>query len=996
MPSVAKILPFLFSAALVAAVPCAVFGADPLVLTHVEDWRVQSAEGDRVGLSENQGVLRVDYAVEVNRPRLVGYNTNMEGGFTVALARPVLIKPGQARVCFEARMPDTPDALVEIRPLIEDARGERLSYKPAAERVFARVPGGWTSLRTQAFDVTEAGGAAHGIYEAEGGDQNAWPDGQLRLLGFQVRVYASVDRREKGTRSSTLFLGDVSIGSLELPDIPFAYADALLKSRGDYRLAFDVRAAFQGAPVEESESSLFYDPVDESARRRKIIAPIGSLQNSWVRYRATGPGDSVAAEGEFRWELDRPPADEKTPGIVNPSRAPVIGMVRVNPDRLKKPSEVGGVYGSDEPLRVVFRVFPAKGSAGLRLKWRLASYAFDAELANASIPVTAGGDHADIAVDLPRDPDHDAYRLGYSLVDAAGKTLDTGVHVLGIVRPAITARSTRSGPTRDRDNIKSHPYFRTTFVSESGRFKSEQDESDKLNAMMRESSQLAQSFTYMIDLADFEILPGVYDFRRADAVMDAAADQGFGVTIRLGHAEKASPYRWLNYTTPRNFDGAPLAGHGYYGSYSIADPDLIASWKRALRAIHDRYERHPAFEGYYLMQAGGEWPIPDEPWNGFIADYSWAAKKAFRDYLRGTLGLDLASLNLRWHTNHWNWNEVMPPLPTLSEGPHPDLRPQWMDFQRCKASWRDRWFVELAKDIRSYDARRVIIAYDGWENAASLAGLVDYLHNGGNQSLEGEDTLVDAWEQDHIGWISEPHHPHRWAAYGDPSGRGWGLDWTTYVMTAQAGAGGQNLHVYYMPNPTMSLAAHYGREFALDRFELFKPVLRELQGMKLVRSPKQVAVIQDNATLLAKHRTTFTARLADLRRWFDLLKQDSIEFEYYRPKNEHAYKLLVLNPLDEVMSRENIDTAARMAREGAWVVTNARAGRYVPDNASEEFPLLRSLGIAPPKTPFDTSGAGVVAKFTEGRELASDVHSLPFFSQADYRAALKDPAVGAN
>jgi hypothetical protein len=973
---------------------------EPVDISHRKDWKVTPVDSDRVTLTETGGVLRVDYAVNINRPRLVGHITNREGGFTLELAKPIRLTPEQTRIYFEARSPETPEGFIAVRPLIEDANGERLSYVPVKERTFAKLPkgGGWGQWRTNVFNLTEAGGAAQELYDNEGGDLNAWPDGELRLIGFQVRVYASKDRRAEGKREGVLYIGDVATGGLELADVPFAYADALFKTKGDMRLAFQVRAAFQGMPVEESSTTLSYDPADEASRKQKVLAPLQSSQNSWARYRANGTDGSIESEGEFRWELNRAPGGESDLKPVAPSKPPVIGHVRINPERLKNPSEVDGIYSPDEPLRVIARVFPPKGidAKNLRLEWKLTPYAFDTELAKGSLPVAIKGAYADIVIDLPREENRDAYQLQYTLVDDTGGTIDSGRHVLGISHPDIAARTTRIGTLRDRDDIKSRPYFRTTFIGSAGKFKSEKDEQENFTTMLRESIQLAQSITYMIDLADLEILPGVYDFRQVDTAMDIAADYGCGITIRLAHAEQEAPYRWLNYTTPRNFDGAPLDGHSFYGSYSMTDQRFVSSWVRAFSALHDRYKAHPAFEGYYVMQAGGEWAIPDQPWSGHLADYSWCAAEAFRTYLRDTRGFDLTALNQRWNTSYRSWDEVLPPQPTLADAGRPDLRPQWVDFQHCKISWRDGWLVNISKRIREYDPRRIIITYGGWDKVGLLAGLVDYFHNGGNHFLENEDTLVDAWEKDRLGWITEPHHPHRWAAYGDPAERGWILDWSVYVMTAQAGAGGQNLHVYYMPNPTMLLTAHYGKEYGLDRMELFKPVLRELHGMTLVRAPKQVAVIQDRETLLTKHRTTFNARLTDLRRWFDLLKQDSVDFEYYRPERENAYKLLVLNPLDEVMSRQTIDTAVRMAREGACVLVNARSGRYVADNAKEEFPLLRALGITPPQGEFEINRPNLVASFVEGRELVPGIATLPFFSQADFRAALKDPAVGAN
>ena len=136
-------------------------------------------------------------------------------------------------------------------------------------------------------------------------------------------------------------------------------------------------------------------------------------------------------------------------------------------------------------------------------------------------------------------------------------------------------------------------------------------------------------------------------------------------------------------------------------------------------------------------------------------------------------------------------------------------------------------------------------------------------------------------------------------------------------MLAQAGAGGTNMHIYYWPlngREDLSLPAHYGREYAYDRFQKWRPLLEEMHGIKLQQTPPQVAVIQDIYTLFCKHRTIFQPRMDDLRRWFELLKSDSIDYQDFRPENRDKYKLILPNILDEVMSENNIRLIGEMVK----------------------------------------------------------------------------------
>jgi hypothetical protein len=518
--------------------------------------------------------------------------------------------------------------------------------------------------------------------------------------------------------------------------------------------------------------------------------------------------------------------------------------------------------------------------------------------------------------------------------------------------------------------------------------------------ILDEASQMTRYMTYMLALEDFEILPGCYDFALLDRLVDAAADRGCALTIRLGiHFRSGSgkDFTFLRYSRQRNFDGFPILCHDgiYGGGFSLTDDEYIAGWLRAFKALHDRYEKHPGFQGYYVMQPCGEWTVADKPWEGIVAGYESTTVAAFRKHLQNELGLSLEALNKRWGSAFASWEEVVPPTPAYKDGRKPDLSLAWYDFNKFKMGLQKSWFVKAVNYIRSFDPNHVIIVY-GEENAA-LNGLADYYHNGGNHFLQNEGRFVDAWDKG-TGWITEPHHPHGWAAYGDPGERGWVLDWSVYVMTAQAGGGGANLHIYYRPdnlvpgNP-LYLPSHYGRWFAYDRFEHFKPILRELYSVKLVQPPKSVAVLQDPMTLVCKHRTTFGPRSQDLRRWFELLKNSAIDYEDFRPENEKAYKLIIPNVIDEVMSKENIELCARLARNGAKLVVAANAGRYCPELPGEQFPLLKALGVKPPEGSYATDELDLSATVSAENPFFAKDSKLAFYSLAQLQRDGQSPEV---
>jgi hypothetical protein len=355
--------------------------------------------------------------------------------------------------------------------------------------------------------------------------------------------------------------------------------------------------------------------------------------------------------------------------------------------------------------------------------------------------------------------------------------------------------------------------------------------------------------------------------------------------------------------------------------------------------------------------------------------------------------LNLAQVNARWGTTYKHWQEIELPHPRMQMGTLPDLRMQWVDFN-CFKSWLDNdgWYPQAARAIRAYSPNHVLITY-GFPDSPELVGLVDYGHNGGNHYMEREGQLIDAWYKHQTGWITEPHHPHRWAAYGDPAERGWVLDWSTYIMLAQAGAGGANLHVYFMSKP-YSLVSKYAGAFSFDRFEKFKPILNEMHHVELIRNQPKVLAMQDPYTLYCKHRTTFSPRLDDLRRYFELLKFDSVKFDLTPTQALDQYKMILPNLLDEVISEEHLKQIDTMVREnGAKTIISAITGKYCPERGSEPFALLKQLGITPPTGEYISNEAHVIAKVEGANPLFESGKELVFFTRADQQLALDSDQV---
>lgn len=964
----------------------------PLPFTPAGEWTVEARADDQIALEGQDGILSVRYDVNVDSTHQIGHQTFKQVSFRLLLKQPVPLAEDERRILFEAA--GFGGNQPSIAPIIVDEQGERLIYSPNTFPHLKHGGPGWGLWMSSDFFGGEAGGATQDVYEAEGGDGNAWPDGKLAFVGFQFNIRPPLHKPEFGRRQGIFHLGQISRGGVRLPaQPPFAYADGFLKEAGKYRLAAAIRNDFQAVPIREIERQIPFDPADIASCRQRIEFPLGPVDNYWIDYQITAEDGKVVAANGMRYQVIES-VDSAVPQPVDVSIPPALGRLRINS---RHPGR--GVYRRGEALTVQVRVFP-KGADKLELKWKLTPWRYGTALDEGATTVAFADKQpfADLVINPKPQAGSDAYKL-HLTVKHGDKTVDSQTYCLGY-ETDLTQSHDRAGHMTNRHEVKKHTYNRTTYIKADGvTFTSEADELANFRDCLTNAKQIADNLTYMVDLARFEVLPGVFDFALLDGIMDAAADYGCKVTVRLAHADQdkdGGPYPWLKYDRQYSYDGTEIQQH-FYGAYAVTDPRTIKLWLDAYQAVFSRYNRHTAFQGYFIMQPGGEWTVVDKPWEGRIADYSPASANGFRAYMQTNLGLDLPQVNQRWNTNYQSWDDLQPPQPALRLGAKPDLRMQWVDFNRFKRALDTEIWMPLAvNSIRAYDDHRITIAYGSPHNMKRLHGRLDYCHNGGNHYGNFLGQFVTAWEQGGIGWITEPHQPHRWAAYGDPAGKGWVLDWSVWVMIAQAGGGGANLHVYFCPNPTLDLAPHYGGVFSYDRMQKYAPILEELVSLKLRNPPIEVAALQDPYTLYTKHRTVFESRLDDLKRWFELLKADAVghdELQSLSVENGSKYKLILPNALDEVMSHANIEAVDALVRHGAKMIMTANTGSYCPEYGNEPFQLLGKLGIAAPVGPYVQDRLAVVAVAATGNPLFPVNAPVPFFSLADLQADLQSDGV---
>ena len=893
------------------------------------------------------------------------------------------------RLQFEASgiVPDEREvpAGIELRPVVRDAEGEVFDFLPDAAPALLSRRGGWSLWRTGNWFSGEAGAASHGLCTVSGAAGDGRPDGALELLGFRLHVVRPVQTPDEAPPAlppetaveGVVMLGDIHAFAGRVPFAePFLYADAACEKPGAYRLAASVSDEFQGEAVRGIDKTFEWTP----GSRMRLDIPAGPDGVHWIDWTLTGPDGARVAGGSFRHQTLGAPD-----GVAESGEAAAVVRLRVT-------AAGRGVFEPGAPLR--FRVEAPEGEGTLR--WRATPYQSDDELAAGDVPADGV---LELPIDLPG-RGRRAFRLAVRREAADGRVLDACEFLFGD-RTDPSAVHPRAGDIPDRDEIKRRPYNRMSYVCLSA--KAGERPMDfyvrDFRDTVSEWAPWIRHWTVCPDLNDFAVLPGVYDFDMLDRWMDAAADMGVKLTVRFAHTDgDTGPYRQGNFSGQYAHDGTPSGAGLSYGTYAGSDPALAALWLGSYRALFDRYRDHTAFEGYYLMHPAGEWTVADRPWAGVVAGYSPVETAAFRAWLRERYATT-AALARAWRlsTDPSSWDEVVPPAPNFRAGPMPDLSPAWRDFSAWKESLKCSWTETLARGIREFDRRRIIIAYGPPAENRFLDGVLDYGHNGGNHDLNHRGEYEDGWLEGRIGWITEPVSPHGWAADNVPGQGGWTIDASVWTMLAQAGAGGANLHIYTFDGAGRDAVRRQGGFHAFDRMERMGPLLREAHAARLVRRPSEVAVLTDAETLHAKHRTTFAARLADLRRWHELVRADGFQPADLAAFPQQPFKLVLPNVLDEVLSSESLELLVRAVRErGALIVLTARTGRFVAGDAEGgNFRLLRALGIDPPAGPWSTGGEPK-ATLRPGNPLGDAGREIPFETLARLRRELHDPGVAAD
>jgi hypothetical protein len=224
---------------------------------------------------------------------------------------------------------------------------------------------------------------------------------------------------------------------------------------------------------------------------------------------------------------------------------------------------------------------------------------------------------------------------------------------------------------------------------------------------------------------DLSPLPGVYEFKYLDRLIDLAQQRGLKVTLRM-HAmfQQVPGYVHREYMT----DQAGFI-HGLWSGtdkllFSPAARDYELLSCQYMHAVASHYRNHPAVIGYTLESLYFDHDMIDMPWLGQSVDYSPAMRSGFIGWLHEKYG-SLEHLNKAYETSWVHWEQIKLPevrVKTDDDGrPMPHHEPivrDWLNYKIYAISaLRTHWL----KTVRSADPGALI----GMYNSASTEFYLD-------------------------------------------------------------------------------------------------------------------------------------------------------------------------------------------------------------------------------------------------------------------------------
>ncbi len=974
------ILPLLFAPApAVAADPAFA----PVDLPGSPDaWKVTDVDPKYWSISEGAAkmgmrlTLKQDYRAEFDRDK---HGYGFKRRCTVMLNKPVPLVRSARRVgmwVFTSTWMDMDRGW--IRFLLRDAEGVLYNYVPQHN---GGAHGVWNWVESRPFTGGELGRLDESMVFVEGGLQHRKPAEPLSLVGFELQIQTvhwhkgdavielgPVFSDGVAREDSKLYWhtkGRYLFGDMPFAQKPFVTAGDLLQgAKGDIEIAWTLRDKAFGRPVAQGMWTV--EGYDDSplARFQPLYFPVTAQGQYWASFHVRSKEGGNWRSSSDKLYIIRG-TEESLPPVRGDERPVADKLLDLNPDRAES------IYGPDEKVRCVMRVWRPEGEAGqkeLTLQATWTDYPDKAAdhshvkiepAAVHDLPVAFRGDkpYADIEIPLELTREMPLRRLDATLLDGK-KKLESLSGWVGKQTPPETDKWTRRDEVATFEEVFENGNHLLSCAEWGGEWGTRL-ESERFEAWVVDvKKQNCNAIELFPDWAPLEPMPGVFVWDELDRRIAIIAKHGLKAMINLNPT--AHPH-WLLAESQANEEGM-VSGIWHGGNNAFKSPSSKVLWDRfgqfAQRvALHCRNK--PEVLGYSCLSLFFDHFWADHPWRGQHVDYSLAARDGFRRYLKDELGLTPAKLSNRWNQKIDRWDDVELPRTRMFEGmriDQPDPRPQWADFIAYRQWVQEAFFTRMIiGSIREVDDVRPVGTHGLQTNAKWYRENDCFVCSG---SSEGS---LAKYRTEHTAF--PPGVPVRVESIG--------MHYTTALYTNMSMSNilaKGNIHVQNFWKLGAKLHTGWAGEGpvgegtrALAGWQaMFQQELGRAKAIHrtAVTAPPVLGLLFSRDAILFGASTFHFHRLDDYKWVLERAVDVPHESLYEDVTAEQLASLpaVVVDPTAWILPKETIERLAQYVRDGGKLILSPTGGKYTPNVTRDgAYVLHKALGIPAPSGEWTTA-----------------------------------------
>ena len=450
-----------------------------------------------------------------------------------------------------------------------------------------------------------------------------------------------------------------------------------------------------------------------------------------------------------------------------------------------------------------------------------------------------------------------------------------------------------------------------------------QDDNKKIMEVMKVVQPITRNSEIHARWRDIERMPGLYDFRALDELLDYAESIGTKIQfdISFGGPE------WLPSHYTQNPEGK-IFGHNSYLFHGARLNKYQSQLIRQaaleyVKALVLHFRHHPALQSYYfLIEHPGE-----APYKGWYEGFDKFTLDNFREAMHKKYQT-VDKANKAWRTEFANFADIMPPYPNSLAA-----NQFWLDWIDYREQGVGEFREECVDIVRKYDPKRMIMMYGHGSEKMRDRGVLTA--NGGcakiSQQSLGMVAVADAGMPQRAEEISVTN----WASFPNQ------LDVSLFTMMM---GGGQNSHckmffptAKYLRN--RSLDDLRNNKNALDQFEKFIPVWKELRPGRSLAGDVRYFVNQSSDRVYRK--STYNGGGDP---WFTMFfLHGQVPFWIAPGKDWKESKLIVIpDSKMRVMQDSVVEELAEYVKSGGNLLMFAASGRYSMESGNSNLNLLRS------------------------------------------------------